>query len=408
MIIATIHIIAISFLSWFIVTKIGSDLDLRRWLWTGLAIRIAAGFSFGLIYLYYVGGGDTLYFFDQANELATLAKKDFYSYLHFLFSEQYPHFKSEARNGFFIKILSVFSIVTNNNYWITSLYFSILSFLGVAYLVKILSCLYPNQKLFVVISFLVIPSPIFWTSGIMKDSIIFSLLLYIAAIVILIQHNKKVSWIHFICISLGLFVMWKLRHFSAAIGMLALFSSFINQLFNQYKLSVKWRIFGWICCLTLGLGTLSLLNRNLNFDYLPRAIYDNYLALIDISRGVNQINFTSLRPNWIDLTISFPKSLVTGLYRPFIWEGSTFILPHKLENLAIIGLSLFSLKRISCLKIPNFLVSLAFCLILLLATLMPLAIPNFSSLVRYKAIFLPFLFYFLLIASFGESSKKEI
>ncbi len=108
MILATFHVLLLLAFAWFFIQK-KSDPSLHKWLWVGLGIRLIAAMSFGLIYVSFLGEGDTIFFFERANSLATIAKTDAHQYLDFIFSKQYPYFKAEARNGFFVKILSLFS-----------------------------------------------------------------------------------------------------------------------------------------------------------------------------------------------------------------------------------------------------------------------------------------------------------
>lgn len=408
MILSFVHLILLGLLCWQFLRRVIAEDHLRQWLWVGLGVRVIAGLSFGVIYTYYIGNGDTRYFFDQANELNALAKQDFFKYCEYLISQQYPHFKSEARNGFFVKILSVFSLVSNHNYWVTTLYFSVFSYFIVASLVKTFVSFYPSQKQYIFVSFLLIPSPIFWTAGIMKDTLVFSLLMYMAIIVLMIHHKQKIHWLHFISISLCVFMLWKLRHFTAAIAVLALCSTLTHKIFKHYKLNPAGRSFGWVALMMVAIFFVSLINRNLNLGYLPEAIFNNYQTLLKHSKEINQITFTALAPYWIDLVISFPKSLITGLYRPFIWEGSPFLLLHKIENLILVMLSVWSLRKLSQSRSTKFIVLLPTAIILVLAMLMPLAAPNFGTLVRYKAIYLPFLFYFLLVVTFNLSRNREI
>jgi hypothetical protein len=397
MILVLLHITFLAGLSWFFIQK-KSDESLRSWLWIGLGIRVIAGLAFAIIFTYYVGSGDTLSFFSEAGKLASKAKTDFIGYISELFSNQHAHFKSESRNDFFVKIVSLFSLITNHNYWITTLYFAAFSFLAVGYFIQILSKHFPQTKFAFLISFLIIPTPIFWNSGILKDTLIFSIMVVIAAMIIDFNQTKRIGWRSIVFLVIGTFILWKLRHFTGALAVLMIFSTVIQHVFRQIQLSLKWRVIGWTVALFTCILAVSILNRNLNLNFLPQAIYDNYISLSHIST-LNKIDFSSLLPTWKSLIFHMPKSFITGLYRPFIWEGSAFLMLHKIENLVLIILSIFALRNVKLIGKLNFLSILAICLIAILATLMPLASPNFGTLMRYKAIYLPFVFYLLALAS---------
>jgi hypothetical protein len=107
--------------------------EMRIFYWPALVVKVLAGIAVGLIYFYYYGVGDTLIFYEDGKILADVARRDFLHYVGFLWNENtdidlYNQLASQDRSLFMVKIVSLFSFFTGNNYWLISTYFSILSF----------------------------------------------------------------------------------------------------------------------------------------------------------------------------------------------------------------------------------------------------------------------------------------
>jgi hypothetical protein len=119
------------------------------------------------------------------------------------------------------------------------------------------------------------------------------------------------------------------------------------------------------------------------------------------STSENVIHFTQLQPTFISLVKNAPLAIVSGLFRPFVWEGnSLFQYFTGAENLFILFTSLIALllfRQIPVSTNPQvyLLFVAAILYILLLATLLAFSAPNFGALARYKVGFLPFLLYLI-------------
>ena len=110
----------------------------RRWswnpwiFWPALGLKLAAGICLGLFYRYYFEVGDTFAYFNDGRKLAAIAVDDLSLYFQMLFLdrgvESAALVMTEPRALFFSKMTSLLNIVTNNNYWAISFYYSFLSF----------------------------------------------------------------------------------------------------------------------------------------------------------------------------------------------------------------------------------------------------------------------------------------
>ncbi|MEO9474960.1 MAG: hypothetical protein ABJG41_05485 [Cyclobacteriaceae bacterium] len=392
------HFILIACIAWFGSKRVANGLG-KKWFWIGIGMRFCGAAAFALIYVVWIGTGDTIHFFSHGSDLASLAKTDFSSYLDYIFSSQHDMYKSDRRDGFFIKIVSFFCLATNNNYWITTTYFALISFFSSWYFVGNLYKV-STQKYALIFAFLIFPTPIFWTSGLMKDTIVWSaIVVAIGSILKIKQRPGGITIGTIFLISLALFLLFELRYFlfGATLGLIII--TLVDQFIGKRQLSKpqKWTI--WLSLFLLVLTSISLLNPNLYLHNFPQALFDNYEQIIQNSESGKFLVF-DLKPTWVSIFKNLPTSLLSGLFRPFPGEGGWFYLLHGLENILTLATTIYSVLKIRSISAPGTTALAALFFILVLASLTPLASPNFGTLMRYKAAYLPFLAYFATFIPF--------
>jgi len=128
-------------------------------------------------------------------------------------------------------------------------------------------------------------------------------------------------------------------------------------------------------------------------------IVENYQQFTRISVPGDFIVYPSLKPE-VDSILSYaPKALISGLFRPFIWEVHTgFQLLVAIENLILLALFVTSLPRLKDVFSSGqrlLLLSTAV-YVVLLCIFLALSTPNYGTLSRYKTGFISF--FFLLVA----------
>jgi hypothetical protein len=195
MVIYVVHIIIIISLSFQCWRK--AEVPLKTFFWSALLIKLISGIVLGLVYTYYYTAGDTFQYFNDGSLLAQLARDDLQAYIRFLVSDNIApadiHLSLSApRAVYFSKIVSIVSLVAGNNYWMVALYFSFFSFLGCWMLVRHLHRYFPGSTVPAVLAFLFIPSVVFWTSGIIKESLAFASLLILVSLFLKIWMRDRI------------------------------------------------------------------------------------------------------------------------------------------------------------------------------------------------------------------------
>jgi hypothetical protein len=407
---AVVYIVNILFIGFISFRMSGGNKSLTRIYWPALAIKLVAGLAIGLLYIffYHYQTPDTFGFYEDGVKLAALAKDDFGGFLKFFWSnEGSVSFTStlnftQPRAVFLSKIVSFFCLLTDNNYWLVSIYFSLFSFLCSWKLFRLVSNLFPGLTFSAGLSFLFLPSVVFWGAGLMKECLALGALFFLAAVVVKIWCRQKV-FIHEIILSTFLcWLLWQLKYYYAAAFLPAMFTSVIVKFGLPYlnpKYS-KYEIILWLIFILLPLAFVTLLKENFHPDVFLNVVVKNYQQFQQLSSKGDAIVFDNLQPTVWSVLAHAPAALFFGLFRPFFWETNNILqLIASLENAAVFIVMIFSLRNLKTVfSSPHRLLILGVVLYaLLLCLFFTLSTPNFGTLSRYKVGYLPFLFFVLSI-----------
>lgn len=367
--------------------------------WPSLLLKLGAGISLGLIYRFYYNSGDTFQFYSEAIQLANTFYSNSWEYIRFIF--QHPEAASgeegSLRTTFLVKIISLFAIVTGNNYWITALWFSFISFLSSFYLFKVVISTFNKSEVAATLSFLFLPSVVFWSSGIIKECIALAALFILVAFYLKIMNGGKWTIPGFLIALLCLWVIWNLKYYWLAVFLPVVITSLACYYGFQYiKTSSGFKLICWMGLFLVLTFGISLTRPNFYLDRLFGVIVGNNAAFASISDKSDLIEYYNLSDNWLSILLNSPWAVFSGLFRPFLWEADNLLkVVISLENLFMLTLCVISLSRIkTILFAPQKLLSLSVIVYsVLLCIFLALSTPNLGSLSRYKVGFLPFLVF---------------
>lgn len=398
---AVSHLALIFFLAWRCWKN---ETSLRRFFWPALVLKMLAGVCLGLVYLYYYTTADTFAYFEDASKLAALARTDVRAWLDVCFFNRVPDAVQlsfyQPRALFLTKITSVFSLVTADGYWIIGAYFSAFSFAGAWYLVKTIERHASRASLAAVIAFLFLPSVVFWTSGLLKESLSVAALYYLAGVFLRIWGGQKQRVTGVLMAVLSLWVLWNLKYYYAAVFVpVALATVLYRLLFRKLALDGFAETAAWFACLVVPLIAIMFLHPNFYPGRLMHVILMNNAAYNALSDPDGVVHFHDLRPTVTSLVENAPWALFSGLFRPLLWEVSG-LMPWlaAAENTAVIILFLLSLQGLKKYGTSRWrLLILALAVyVTLLCILLTFSAPNFGTLSRYRSGYFSF-FVFLVL-----------
>ncbi|MCP4459987.1 MAG: hypothetical protein GY816_18485 [Cytophagales bacterium] len=381
-----LHIIILSTALWLIGRKQPDQIVF----YASAALKLMAGVAVGLIYRVHYYGGDTWAYYDAARLLGDLPLNEWWSQLG---KEEIGAFENQPRAIFFTKIVSGFIFVTRGDYWVVSSYLSFISFLSNWFFYRQTRSTLPNIKWPVIIGFLLFPSSVFWSAGILKGVITNASVIFVSAFSIKLFYRKKIHILEIIMAGLAIILLFYIKYYL----LIVLFPVVVYALFDhrahRFGLTKPLRGSVYVAILLTTLLIAPKINPNLRIMNLPQVIHTNQLQIQKANASSSHIDLL-IEPNWSSLLLTAPKALVFGLFGPSIFDaGSIWSWVPRLENLVLFILALFSFGLLFRKKLwdPDILVIAALMFIVILAILLPLAAPNFGTLVRYRAPFTPFL-----------------
>ncbi|MEN8247561.1 MAG: hypothetical protein ABFS32_01410 [Bacteroidota bacterium] len=375
----------------------------------GLLFKVLAGFSVGLIYSYYYTNGDTWVMYAEGIKLKTAAISSVDSFINIYFKSDYTSISQFAypiqpRAAFMAKILGLLAFITNNNYWLSSIYLSIFSFWGFWLLATNLYS-FTGSKWSAVIPTLFFPSIIFWTSGILKESVAIGAMAGVMSMVLKGYLKNRLSWEQWLVVIIGLLLLAQLKYYYAAILVVAVISLFGARILLSVRSKWHWELLTVVIIFIVTMSAASQIHPNLWPSRFLTVIVDNYYQYVQLSEVSNVVVFKDLAPTVPSVLIHSPKALFAGLFFP-LWMSSFNILRLMviIENgllliASIYGIRYFILPEVRDYRLLLF-VSLLF--IIVAAILLTFSAPNFGTLVRYKT---GYLLVFVSILSAAISSR---
>jgi len=380
----------------YFLSKLKVQQELEIWYYPTLLIKVLAGLGVGLVYYYHYGYGDTITYHEDAMRMTALFSQNIESYVDILAGNAKGNsnfnFVDQPRAFFLVKILSIVHLITADNYWLSSVYFSLFSFLGFWLLTNTLVIHFPKKKMEIIIALLLFPSVVFWSSGIIKESLALGGLTLLLMFLLDWYFTKNTSLKSIIPIALSLVLVWQLKYYYIGVFLIIAIPLILTEWYvRRSAAGLKSHFMYAASILTLAF-IVSWLHPNFYLENILGVIVDNHDLYVLGSRQDQLIQYSSLEPTLISITLNFPLAVWSGLFRIGIWESNQSVeYLVALENIVLLVLTIASLWRLHRIKIDKhaLLVFSALLYITLLAGFLALSTPNLGTLARYRVGFLP-------------------
>ena len=377
-----------------------------------LGARLFAGIAFGLIYKYYYQGGDTWAFYREASMLANhIIQEPGSAWIVLFNTSAVPElvgqlqFLNEPRSLFFSKIISVLHLLTGGNYWIITAYLGLTSLSAAVFLVHQLRKTFSGIEYAAEISFYFLPSFVFWTSGLLKESLVITAIFLSSGFAIrLAKTENSRKLLYWVSLVVSLYVLWKLKYYYA----LVISPMIIGLISFHYLQSWNRKLAPIAIAIVIGLGLLlSTQHYNLHPSRVLSVMHNNFE--LSTSTGEGDLTYFSYDGSIGSFIVNAPLALFNGLFRPLIERPSNVLFFFaSVENLMVILLFLMALWKIvkrklwAWFKNPFVLVTSSYIVILSIAIAFTTA--NLGTLMRYKSGYWAF-FTLLLIMGLKHNKK---
>jgi len=402
----------------------------------GFLFKIFAGIGFAIIYdFYYARQGDSFYYFWNASYMGEMLFSNPSAYFRMLFDmvtpanihelsynlTYFPRFNDTAIYAIH-RYVSIFTILGLRNYYLTTICLSAFMFLLNWRSYLFFNELFPQYRKAIAVAILFIPSVVFWSSGIAKDTFTLSFaLLFVVYFYRLVFQRRfrvftilKLLFCIYIILSLKPYIFYALLTSGFVWLGFAHLHKIKNTVIRVFVLPLIILVVGFV-----GLWALSAVMQFVGGSYadfdamLNKAVITQQDLKQDYYQGMSFDigDFDASIEGALSVT---PAAVIAGLFRPFIWESrSAVMLLSGLENLALLLLTLYVFIRIGFRRLFRELGEnpfLIFCFVfsISMALGVGLSTSNFGALVRFKIPLIPFLAMALLIIIQNYKQGKAI
>lgn len=280
-----------------------------------------------------------------------------------------------------------------------------LSLTGLVAIFKTFAPLLKEKKTELIAVIFLLPSILFWSSGVLKEGlIIFSLGLFLYHTYSLLFRSNK--WTNYIGAILSGYILFHAKMYVFAACIPPLLFLIIVRFTGNRRLLLKF--IGIHLFLLLIAMNLYRLNKGINIQFF---LHQRHMSFVQSAIAENvgsyfEINY--LKESTYSILKNAPMAINNTLFRPYIFEAkSLFVFLSSIENLGVLILTLLT---IVFFKKPNknALPLLYFCLsfVVILALLIGLVTPVFGAIIRYKLPLMPLYLTCLLLLFNKKKATK--
>ncbi|MGH7174030.1 MAG: hypothetical protein ACRELG_27475 [Gemmataceae bacterium] len=381
----------------------------KRVLLTAVVVKLLSSVVSGLISIYYYEGvSDALSYHENGVDYAATIRSDLLRGTDNYLSAGLFFWPSGISTARFESLSGLLHFLLFDSFLACSFFFALMALVGQIYLYRVFIAHYPDRRLRLwwQVSVLFFPTFVFWSSGLLKDTLgIYGLGCAVWGTYRVMDRRIYGG------LAMALFGAYVLLLFRAQV-LAVLFLALLAPLLVSQRLqvgSMTWQLSGLprfllLACGVLGVSMMMMVQSKLDLSELPRAAKDHQQRMAKLSGDSTLDNSEMAGSSWLHLGSSAPLALVITLYRPFLWEarGATALL-GALENLVLLLLSVRALLQFlhtggrfgRLLQEPLFPTCLVF--VILFGVGIGVSTPNLGTLSRYRIPLIPFFAALLII-----------
>ena len=362
---------------------------------SALIFKLICGVLLGLLYTYHYESGDTFGYYYRASAIAdqnwNMFWKAFVSPIDYMY----------ARKIYFDRILALVLYVTKTNYWFVGLYYSFFSYVCALYLVRQISFWRPKWTQAAIFSLLFYPSIVFWSSGILKESLTFGAMMVLMGGYVKLRSGRKFYLFEGLWYVLSLVLLIILKYYVLAILIPLLSYLLVFRRMNRYtwlggSLYRKSLFIAILISVPIILA-LRLLHYNLRTEVIISTLQITHDQILAITPDWNKVEVIRTSNLLLDYIVNAGYFVFSGIFRPLFPE--TFRFPNILsaiENLTLIAIIAWRLIKPVKIKVNPDLLAIAI-LVLTMSFFLTYSMPNLGALARFKVYYMPFLMMTILI-----------
>jgi hypothetical protein len=433
LILPPIYILIIFIIGHLIQVKYIKHNEIYRYFKMGLLAKMLGAIGLCLIYTKYYNGGDTTAFFKGSVSMIKLFSKSSETFFSImgdnLTKENYSEFDSDTGWPFYykesgsftvIRFTTVIQFISFNSYIVSSIVLASISYAGIWRLFRLFCEIFPSMHKQFFYSILLVPSVLFWGSGILKDTYTLMAASWFTYSFYKVFVKPDKVTINVIMMLIMAYVMIKIKPYIFIALMPGTLLWFAFERVNRVENWLLKILTGpFLVVFTSVLGYLLLTNLSKDFGQYSSTeniLYKAQNTQFDLKQsyyGGNSFDIGEFDASATGVIKKLPAAIMAGLFRPFLWESKNFVmLIAAAENTVLMLLTIFLLFKLGIYRFykvisrePILFFSVIFSLFF--AFSVGLTSANFGAMVRYKIPAVPFYLSSLLIINNFYRQKRE-
>ena len=387
-------------LAWIFKGRFWRRARLRRsFLAAVFLLKTVLGIGYGLTYFEYYQTGDIVHYFQDSKIIYSALPERPGDYLELSFgysrsgqvpehlSDLYERMRLSWRTQEYISVRfnALFNLFSFGHYYVNVVFMALLSMIGLVLLYETLSRAFPDRALWLAFAVFLIPSTLFWCSGIHKDGIT------LLCLCVMIYGTTKLATRrrsrYLLLAALAGLLLWNTRAYILLIVLpnLLLYYACLRRPGRTWLRFASLNAF-----LVIALSTAHVFIPRL--DFLGKLAFEQQF-LLDL-KGSTHLPMRPIGDDLGTLLSNVPMALDHVLLKPFTHRPTNAFqwVAAITSFLQLAGLLL--LLVFSRLRGRSFHPLLAYCFVfgVALYLLIGLTVPSLGAIVRYKSVALPFLF----------------
>ena len=145
---------------------------------------------------------------------------------------------NDLKGNAIIKILSVFDILSFGHYYVNVIFYSFLTLYGPIAIYRVMNDVFPKRKIPILIATFLVPSFLYWTSGIHKDGLVFTGIAIIVYNLYFGMKEQKFNIKRILLVLLGLLIILVFRNFLIIIIFPAILAWIVANKWPRYGLAI--------------------------------------------------------------------------------------------------------------------------------------------------------------------------
>jgi hypothetical protein len=370
----------------------------RFWLTTFFLVKVIAGIAYGLFHKTladYSENADTWRFFFESLDQKKLLLQNPLQFLSELFESNDPNsfyhffssknsFWNDLRHLYMVKLVAVMNLFSGSRYYVNVIFYEFLTFLGTIGFIRVMKDIFKGKLAIIAGTTFMIPSFVFWTSGIHKDGIVFMVISLITFHVYFYFKGLR-SYKSLIYAFLLLLVLFPLRNYVVLALIPSLAAWWWASKLNSYK---------WIPFVVVALAGSAVffgtkfINPKIN---LPLSVVLRNKEFNTLG-GNSILPMPKLEPNFINFLRNAPNAINHTLARPYLNEVISYTYFMSAVEIIFLWLIFFIWffrynENPYRHRVVLFLMMTSFIVLLLTGYI----VPQLGAIVRYRSVYLPFI-----------------